>query len=204
MADMTKILTSLVTRSFLSSSTKELKHPNICSPRPNRSNTPTKNFQPWSATFTAGVANTCIVCKGEKHPCSPVSSSRPCLETICLLSATMSCASTAWNQVISSNNALANRQKVWEDSLHSPKCGAIPQLDLTFLSNVSNTLLMTCQVQVNDPAGTSIKARALLDSGSTMSVVLGSGRPWPLHFLADRGRTYQLLHAIEHAHTSLH
>lgn len=38
-------------------------------------------------------------------------------------------------------------------------------------SNVPNTLLMTCQVQVIAPDGTSIKARALLDSGSTMSFV---------------------------------
>ena len=38
-------------------------------------------------------------------------------------------------------------------------------------SNVPNTLLMTCQVQVMAPDGTSIKARALLDSGSTMSFV---------------------------------
>ena len=36
---------------------------------------------------------------------------------------------------------------------------------------VPNTLLMTCQVKVNAPEGTSIKARALLDSGSTTSFV---------------------------------
>jgi hypothetical protein len=38
------------------------------SSRPNRSETPRRNFQPRSATFTAGVANTCVVCKGERHP----------------------------------------------------------------------------------------------------------------------------------------
>ena len=38
-------------------------------------------------------------------------------------------------------------------------------------SNVPNTLLMTCQVQIQAPDSTSVKARALLDSGSTMSFV---------------------------------
>ena len=38
-------------------------------------------------------------------------------------------------------------------------------------SNVPNTLLMTCQVQIQAPDSTSVKARALLDSESTMSFV---------------------------------
>ena len=38
-------------------------------------------------------------------------------------------------------------------------------------SNLPNTLLMTCQVRIKAPDGTSIKVRALLDSGSTSSFV---------------------------------
>ena len=38
-------------------------------------------------------------------------------------------------------------------------------------SNVPNTLLMTWQVRIKAPDGTYVKARALLDSGSTISFV---------------------------------
>ena len=62
--------------------------------------------------------------------------------------------------------------------LQAPPTTSSPQQDMqrvTFNSstgsNIPNTLLMTCQLQILAPDGTSIKARALLDSRSTMTFV---------------------------------
>ena len=70
--DTTKTQRMSQDTSSLNLSTWELKHLNACSQNEIQSQIGEtlleKNFQPRSATFTAGVTNTCVVCKGEKHP----------------------------------------------------------------------------------------------------------------------------------------
>ena len=77
-------------------------------------------------------------------------------------------------------------QRPYHTLIHndSPTTTAIPQMpsltssnepivssNISAGSNIPNTLLMTCQVRIKAPDGTYVKARALLDSGSTMSFV---------------------------------
>jgi hypothetical protein len=170
------------------------------SSRPNRSETPRRNFQPRSATFTAGVANTCVVCKGERHPLftCPQFKAMPrdkMMSTVRTNELCLNCLKPGhFAKQCPSTNRCRKCERMHHTLLHSdsreshsataptgstarfqapPATSLIQEVssNTSTGSNVPNTLLMTCQVQVVAPDGASIKARALLDSGSTMSFV---------------------------------
>ena len=174
------------------------------SSRPNRSDTPRRNFQPRSATFTAGVGNACVVCKADKHPlfaCSQFKSMTrdKMMSTIRNNELCMNCLKPGhFAKHCPSSNRCRKCERSHHTLIHNdskeshgataltgstaplqmPPINSLPGHNLQEVSsnastgsNVPNTLLMTCQVQVVAPDGTSIKARALLDSGSTMSFV---------------------------------
>ena len=127
-------------------------------------------------------------------PCLPAQNSNPCLEKkyqlfrsnkLCL-----DCLKPGhFSKQCPSQNRCRRCQRphhtlLHDDSRESPSNTVTPQVppltastepivssNISAGSNVPNTLLMTCQVRIKAPDGTFIKARALLDSGSTMSFI---------------------------------
>ena len=171
--------------------------------RPHRGENPKRSFQSRSATFTASVSNTCVVCRGDKHALFTCPQFRSmnrdkrmavlrnelCIN--CLKPGHFAKRCPNLNRCRKCDKS--HHTLIHDDSWQSPGVTALnistaplptpsvayPQAcDLQQVSsntstgsNVPNTLLMTCQVQVIAPDGKSNKARALLDSGSTMSFV---------------------------------
>ena len=139
------------------------------------------------------MSDKCVACKTEKHALftcpdfksmsqdkmiSTLQSNELCLN--CLRPGHFS------RQCPSSNRKCQGRHHtlIHNDSRQSPgtTTTTLPQVaaplaepivssNISTGSNAPNTLLMTCQVQINAPGGTPIKVRPLLDSGSTMSFV---------------------------------
>ena len=147
-----------------------------------------------SATFTAGVSDKCVVCKTEKHalftcPDFKSMSQDKMMSTLRSNWLCLNCLRPGhfFRQCPSSNRCRKCQGRhhtlIHNDSRESPSTTALnppvaaPLTEPIVSSNTStgsnapNTLLMTCQIQINAPGGTPIKVRALLDSGSTMSFV---------------------------------
>ena len=153
-----------------------------------------------SAAFAATVSEGCIVCKMEKHPLftCPEFRAKPRDKMVHILRSNGLCLNCLKPGHFVKNCPSSNRCKkcqrshhtlIHEDTKVSQATATVstPQIRSPTSSTqvesnahascvstgtaVPNTLLMTCQVKVNAPEGTSIKARALLDSGSTTSFV---------------------------------
>ena len=153
-----------------------------------------------SAAFAATVSEGCIVCKMEKHPLftCPEFRAKPRDKMVHILRSNGLCLNCLKPGHFVKNCPSSNRCKkcqrshhtlIHEDTKVSQATATVstPQIQSPTSSTqvesnahascvstgtaVPNTLLMTCQVKVNAPEGTSIKARALLDSGSTTSFV---------------------------------
>ena len=163
--------------------------------KPHRSD-PQRKHPPFrSAAFTAGVNGNCVVCKTEKHALftCPEFKSMPRDKMMSTLRSNELCLNCLKpghfsKQCLSSNRCRKCQRPhhtlIHNDSRESQSTTVSPQIpslassagpivcsNTSTGSNLSNTLLMTCQVRINAPDGTSIKARALLDSGSTTSFV---------------------------------
>ena len=171
--------------------------------RPQRNEPTRRGFQPRSATFTAGVSNTCIVCRGDKHlpfACPQfkamprdkkmlvIRNNELCINCLkpghfakqCPSSYRCRKCNRSHHTMIhddSRESANAMSPSAPTTPSQTPSITSPPGVNVQVSSNASagsnvpNTLLMTCQVQIQAPDGTSVKARALLDSGSTMSFV---------------------------------
>ena len=146
------------------------------------------------ASFTAGANASCIVCKSEKHPLYVCSTFKemPWDKKVSTLRANNLCLNCFkpghFSRQCSSTHKCkkcqgAHHTLIHDDSkesqtpslsLQAPAPAAATEPVASYASagsNLPSTLLMTCQVRIKAPDGTSIKARALLDSGSTSSFV---------------------------------
>ena len=163
--------------------------------RPQRSDHPRKPPPFRSATFTAEVNGNCVVCRTEKHALftCPQFKSLPrdkMISTVRYNELCLNCLKPGhFSKRCRSQNRCRRCQRphhtlIHNDSRESLITTAPPQMpsltsstdpivssNTSAGSNIPNTLLMTCQVRIKAPDGTYVKARALLDSGSTISFV---------------------------------
>ena len=143
-----------------------------------------------SFTSSAYGTNNCVISKTEKHPlyaCTRLKSLShdKMIETLKFNDLCMNCLRPGhFSRQCTSLSKCRKCQKPHHTLIHietktSEQSGAptlISTVTPTATSNTatgfsSNTLLMTCQVLIHSPDGTSLKARALLDSASSTSFV---------------------------------
>ena len=147
-----------------------------------------RNRQPHQhASFTAGANANCMVCKSKKHPLymCPTFKEMPRDKKVSTLKSNNLCLNCFKPGHFSGQCPSAHKCKKCQRTHHTlihndskeSQAPPLAQAPITVRepvasytsagSNLPNTLLMTCQVRINAPDGTSIKAQALLDSGST-------------------------------------
>ena len=165
--------------------------------KPNKDDNPSHRKHPpfRYATLTANVNDSCVMCKVEKHPlfACPEFKVAPRDKMLSILRSNRLCHNCLKPGHFAKQCPSPNRCKKCQRSHHtlihddpkaSPTTFVMPQTQSTTLtastevtshastgSSVPSSLLMTCQVKIDAPDGTSIKARALLDPGSTTSFV---------------------------------
>ena len=138
-------------------------------------------------SFTANTgSNVCVLCKPSKHPLysCPKFKSMSVNERQAIVKSNNLCMnclrSDHYSQNCKSSHRCRDCQKPHHSLLHfnskNDTGGAAPaQTAMTVQSNTAtlktSSLLMTCQVMIISPNGSSTKARALLDSGSSASFV---------------------------------
>ena len=153
---------------------------------------PRKPYQPSRsvASFAAGARDSdpnCVVCKTERHPlyvCPHFKSLShdKMLSTLKTNGICMNCLRAGhFSKQCHSLNRCRKCQQPHHTLLHTdaitvktsypPNGESIVSSNHTATGITSNTLLMTCKVSVKAPDGTSIRARALLDSASSASFV---------------------------------
>ena len=155
-------------------------------------NHPNKGISPQRSTSYNTVvenADSCALCKTDKHPLytCPRFKSLPHDQMITTLRSNNLCMNCLrpghYSRKCSSVNRCRKCQKPHHTLLHIDKEDL--QAEKTFLVSTSestatshaatgftsNTLLMTCQLIVHGPNGTTVRARALLDSASSTSFV---------------------------------
>ena len=151
-------------------------------------------LSPASFAASSSESNTnCILCKTENHPLyvCPRFKAVPRDEMISFLKTNELCMNCLrpghYSKLCTSLNKCRKCQSPYLTLIHyevkdSPptlpeKPSLLSTVESTISSNTStgsglpNTLLMTCQVRINTPDGSFVKARALLDSASTTSFV---------------------------------
>ena len=145
------------------------------------------------AAFTTNMSEStanCAVCKSEKHPlyaCTQFKSMPhdKMLSTVRSNNLCLNCLKPGhFSKKCGSLNRCRKCQKPHHTLLHSEAKESTPQsaeqsltsavrpvISNTQAGSTPNTLLMTCQILINAPDGTCVRARGLLDSASSTSFV---------------------------------
>ena len=136
-----------------------------------------------------GASSNCVVCKTEKHPLYICAKFRslPHGDKVSIIKTNNLCSNCLTGGHFKKHCKSIHKCKVCQKPHHTllhmeqpsnpASGGSIPIGDITHVSSTtavklkSNALLMTCRVSIIAPDGSSVEARALLDSASSASFV---------------------------------